>query len=130
MWLLGRAGRSSAGDIGGKTISCCYQPAPAEYNKDCHLPRFISRLSPEPSRHWHPAAVLCRRATNHLHLPPLLGEPDSSPHLGLQPDTPNPDLDPTPEPPFPASPHLPHLPGLRQAGMTAMALHAMPLLRR
>lgn len=34
-----------------KTIGCCYQPAPAEHNKDHHLPRFISFSghSPEPS---------------------------------------------------------------------------------
>lgn len=118
------------GDAGGKTIGCCYQPAPAECDKNNHLPGFISRLSPEPSRVWHPAAALCRRVTNHLRLPPFLGEPHSSPHSELQPNTPIPDLDPAPEPPFPASPHLPHLPGLRQAGMTAMALHAMPLLCR
>lgn len=57
----------------------------SECNKDCHLPGFISRLSLEPSRDWHPAAALCRRVTNHLHLPPLLESPIHQPTWGCSP---------------------------------------------
>lgn len=74
-----------------KTIGCCYQPAPAEHNKDHHLPWFIffQAVLRSLAADWHPAAALCRRVTNHLQsillLPPSLGEPHSSTRLKLQP---------------------------------------------
>lgn len=52
MQLVGRAGVPTSSTR--KTIGCCYQPAPAEHNKDHHLPRFVFIFffpghSPEPS---------------------------------------------------------------------------------
>lgn len=117
-----------------KTICCCYQPAPAEHNKDHHLPQFVF-LQAE----WCIGTLLLcfsRRGANHsqsiLLLPPFPGRAPFIHLLQAAAQSTATPLRPVPLPRalFPASSLLPHLAGLRWAALTAVALHALPLLCR